>query len=333
MGRALILQAWARGFLLVGFVAGSAGLTIASGQEEVRRATPVATAKVSRPATLPPPVATGPVFTGPPVKLRVANLTGRGVEIVQMQPDGSQRTRGLVPPMAAGKHAQIDTFGGQLWLFKSEGRVLQFLAAGNQAIQIVQIGEPSAVPPGANGAAAMQARLEDGIVVHEPIPVPMVIAPVTPPELPEELRKAPEYAREFLRLHNEERARVGVPPLRWSSKLARYAESWARHLAKSGDFEHRSRSVAIYGENLFRGDVASTPGDAARLWMEERALYRGEALEREDLMTVGHYTQIIWRDTTHVGFGVAQGPDGLVVVANYSPGGNRSGQVAWKRYR
>jgi hypothetical protein len=328
------VRGWSAVRWLPAWLAIACGATAPTQAQEVRKAVPVLTKKANRPATLPPPVATGPVFTGPPVKLRVANLTGRGVEIVQMRPDGTQHVRGLLPPISAGiQPAQIDTFGGHLWLFKSEGRVLQFLAASDQAVQDVRVGEPSNIQPAPTAAAAMEVRLENGMIRQEPIPVPMVVAPLVTAELPKELRKAPAHAREFLRMHNEERKRLGVPPLRWSGKLARYAEGWAKHLVSSGAFEHRSRSVAIYGENLFRGDAASTPGDAARLWMEERALYRGEPLEREELLTMGHYTQMIWRDTTHVGFGVARGPDGLVIVANYSPAGNRSGQIAVKRYR
>jgi len=37
----------------------------------------------------------------------------------------------------------------------------------------------------------------------------------------------PLVAHEFLQAHNELRAKYGVPPLRWSSKLARYARRWS----------------------------------------------------------------------------------------------------------
>ncbi len=320
-----------RWLLLLVFLGGLAG---SSHGGEVRKGAAFVPVQASVIAPSTAASVAGPVFTGPPVKLRVANFTGRGVELVWLNPNGTHQTRGILPPMsAAGKPAQIDTFGGHLWLFKSEGRVLQFFAAGNQAVQDVQIGQPLAIPPAPSAEAATQVRLEGGMILQEPIPVPAVIVPPAPAELPAELKKAPEHAREFLRVHNEERARLGVPPLRWSAELARYAQKWAAHLARSGDFEHRSRSVARYGENLFRGETGYSPGDAARLWLEERAQYRGGPVEREDLGTMGHYTQMIWRDSTHVGFGVARGRDGLVIVANYSPGGNRSGQVPLQRYR
>ena len=42
---------------------------------------------------------------------------------------------------------------------------------------------------------------------------------------------------------------------------------------------------------------------------------------------VGHFTQVVWRGSTHVGAAVS--PNGQFVVANYSPPGNWMGQVPW----
>src|SRR3982751_311070 len=55
--------------------------------------------------------------------------------------------------------------------------------------------------------------------------------------------------------HNEARRQYGVGPLIWDDGLARDADVYARHLARTGRFEHdpqagrRSRQ----GENLFVG--------------------------------------------------------------------------------
>ena len=41
---------------------------------------------------------------------------------------------------------------------------------------------------------------------------------------------------------------------------------------------------------------------------------------------VGHYTELIWRDTTHVGCAVAIRGDRAVLACRYSPPGNIDGQ-------
>lgn len=301
--------------------------------QEVRKATlpfpeRIATPPAIAAPTPPLPASTAaPVFIGPPVKMRLWNFTGRGVEAVWMKSDGTEQSRGLVPPSQPGAiPAMIDTFGGQLWQFKADGRVLQVFAAKNDAVQDVRIGQPqtAALPP--VDPAPAQIRVEDGLILQDPIPAAIPVVPLPIPTLSPEMEDAPLDARDFLRIHNEERARVGVRPLRWSAKLAKYAQQWAEHLASTGQFEHRDPSQAKYGENLFRGANGYSPLDAVRLWLDERSHYRGGSVPRRDLKTVGHYTQMVWRETTEVGYGVAYGPDGLIVVANYSPGGNQVGR-------
>ena len=296
---------------------------------------PAERVKLPAVAALPRPASSaGPVFTGPPVNLRVFNFTGHGVDLVWMNPNGAQENRGVLPPTGPGAApALVATFGGHLWLFKSEGRVLHFCAATNQPVQDVQVIAPVAAGPEFSpNEPGARMRVAHGLVVPDEIPVAGLVAPPLPSgPLPAELEDAPEEAHEFLLVHNVERARLGIPPLRWSPKLAKYAQKWAKHLASSDDLEHRDRSEAKYGENLFRGTDHHSAGYAARLWLEERTHYRGGSVAREELRLIGHYTQMIWQETTHVGFGIARGPKGFVVVANYSPGGNRSREVPYAR--
>ncbi|MBL9132624.1 MAG: hypothetical protein JNG86_15570, partial [Verrucomicrobiaceae bacterium] len=53
---------------------------------------------------------------------------------------------------------------------------------------------------------------------------------------------------EFMRLHNDARAEVGVPPLVWDEKIAAYAQEWADQIAARDEMEHRPNGK--YGENL-----------------------------------------------------------------------------------
>jgi uncharacterized protein YkwD len=57
-------------------------------------------------------------------------------------------------------------------------------------------------------------------------------------------------------------------------------------------------------------------------WYKEEPLYDYQDTSRFQPDT-GHFTQIVWRETTKVGFGFAQTEDGkFYAVANYSPAGN-----------
>jgi len=47
-----------------------------------------------------------------------------------------------------------------------------------------------------------------------------------------------------------------------------------------------------------------------------------------NLSEVGHFTQLVWRNSKRVGFGFAKtgNSKGMIVVANYDPAGNYKGQ-------
>ncbi|MDO9043525.1 MAG: CAP domain-containing protein [Desulfocapsaceae bacterium] len=138
-------------------------------------------------------------------------------------------------------------------------------------------------------------------------------------------------AGKIVTLHNTIRAEVGVGPVRWSQKLASYAQQWADHLATSRcGMEHRPRSGKWreeYGENLFIGTARhyGTP-DAVRAWAAEKSKYHGEALQSSHWADAGHYTQIVWQDTTQIGCAAGSCKGKLIVVCNYDPPGNFLGQ-------
>ncbi|GAB5464834.1 MAG: CAP domain-containing protein [Candidatus Kapaibacteriales bacterium] len=140
---------------------------------------------------------------------------------------------------------------------------------------------------------------------------------------------------QFIQVHNDARAEVGVDALVWSDELADYAEEWAIELSSRGcQLEHRPRDGAfkqIYGENLymsFSSNEADVPSlaEAALAWYSEIDDYNGEPIG-ESVAVVGHYTQIVWRNTTEVGAAKIKCDDGsYIIVANYNPPGNWIGE-------
>lgn len=126
--------------------------------------------------------------------------------------------------------------------------------------------------------------------------------------------------------HNKVRADVGVGPMKWSAALAAYAQEWADHLAAT-TCRMAHRTERKYGENLYQGTAGYyTAVDAAKDWESEKKDYRGGVLTESNRHPAGHYTQMVWRDTTAVGCGEAICKKTLIVACNYDPPGNYIGR-------
>jgi uncharacterized protein YkwD len=137
-------------------------------------------------------------------------------------------------------------------------------------------------------------------------------------------------APQILNAHNLLRAEVGVAPLAWSDTLATSAQDWADHLAARDEFTHSTGDT--YGENLWKGTAGHySLTDMVNSWGEEKQ-YFNPGNPFPDVSTtgnwadVGHYTQIVWRDTVEVGCGLASGNGWDVLVCQYAPPGNYQGE-------
>ena len=133
--------------------------------------------------------------------------------------------------------------------------------------------------------------------------------------------------------HNRVRKDVKLPPFQWDDEIAAYSQEWADELSRKGcRMEHRPRSGKFaqkYGENLFMGTAGYyTVKDAVTSWESEKKDYRGGPIKMDgNFSKIGHYTQIIWKSTTHVGCGKVVCRKTLIVVCNYNPPGNYVGRT------
>ncbi len=134
--------------------------------------------------------------------------------------------------------------------------------------------------------------------------------------------------------HNAVRASVmpaanpAIPALTWSSTVAAAAQTWASGCS----FAHGG--VGSYGQNIYAGSGDTAPADVVAAWAAESTSYDYATNSCASGATCGHYTQVVWRDSTQLGCGVATCTTGSpfgsgswqLWVCDYAPAGNVDGQ-------
>ncbi|CAF0888711.1 unnamed protein product [Adineta steineri] len=136
------------------------------------------------------------------------------------------------------------------------------------------------------------------------------------------------YRQQSLDEHNILRKKHCVPPLVLDPALNDIAQKYAQKLADTHIFAHSGNTFndEWMGENLYMSGGSSLmyekgakPADA---WYGEIKDY--DWTNPGFGMNTGHFTQLVWKDTTRAGFGRAVTSDNrtLYVVGNYFPGGN-----------
>lgn len=141
-------------------------------------------------------------------------------------------------------------------------------------------------------------------------------------------------AAQLLAAHNRYRTEVGVAPLVWSDTLASHAQAWADHLASVGGKSLQHSQDPNEGENLWLGTADQySYTDMVNSWGNEKQYFQlgtfPEVSSTGNWADVGHYTQLIWHDTTEVGCGLATAGGNDILVCRYNPPGNYMGQQVY----
>ncbi len=148
-----------------------------------------------------------------------------------------------------------------------------------------------------------------------------------------------KYNVEEIAKHNEYRRKhLDTPDLKLNGTLVKQAQAYAetqcaRNTADKTNLEWgHSSGIAngeYYGENLY-GSWGSDPkgGDAADDWCkfiiinlfldEEIANYDFEKGTSSNGKTTGHFTQVVWSESTSAGFGICKSGNGWwIIVGQY----------------
>lgn len=117
-----------------------------------------------------------------------------------------------------------------------------------------------------------------------------------------------------------------LPALTWNATAAATAQAWANGCS----FNHNPGRGSL-GENIAFSTGTMTPEFTVQLWASEAQYYTLATNSCVPGQVCGHYTQLVWRNTTSVGCAQANCPAGPTqwrywVVCNYSPPGNWVGQ-------
>ncbi len=147
-----------------------------------------------------------------------------------------------------------------------------------------------------------------------------------------------DFQRDILAAHNAVRAQAGaseaLPPLKWSARAEKVAAQWAEECV----FEHNPERGRL-GENLSAATMNKwTTREMVFDWASEVEDYDYASNTCAEGEMCGHYTQLVWRETTHVGCVVKvcttdsrpaldmDVPEWKLWVCNYTPPGNVEGQ-------
>nr|AFY07205.1 NEP-16 [Nematostella vectensis] len=136
-----------------------------------------------------------------------------------------------------------------------------------------------------------------------------------------------------LSIHNKFRKVHNSPPMTLNAEMSKSAKEYAEKIAKSGKFTHSSKEERDgVGENLSMGcssKKGQTPEEAVTNWYNEVCNPGYTFGGGGGGSGTGHFTQVVWKESTELGFGSASAEEDKMkctyYVGRYKKAGNMIG--------
>ena len=132
-----------------------------------------------------------------------------------------------------------------------------------------------------------------------------------------------EFELEALKLHNKYREIHHSPPLNLNKDLCKIAKNYSEKLAqniKNIEYSFGRYKGKDMGENIYMHNGIDVSAEmVVDNWYNES---KNHDFKKDYQKGTEHFTQMIWKDTKEVGFGIANKGNRCFVVANYYPPGN-----------
>ncbi|PAN45190.1 hypothetical protein PAHAL_9G100400 [Panicum hallii] len=134
-------------------------------------------------------------------------------------------------------------------------------------------------------------------------------------------------ADEYLAPHNQARAAVGVPPLRWSADLASTAAAVVAQQQRQVGCAFVDMGGSPYGANQGWASYRARPAEVVASWVAQGRYYTHANNTCAPGRQCGTYTQVVWRRSAEVGCAQATCAAGATLtLCLYNPHGNVQGQ-------
>ncbi|KAM4816133.1 cysteine-rich secretory protein 3-like [Urocitellus parryii] len=139
-----------------------------------------------------------------------------------------------------------------------------------------------------------------------------------------------EVQSEIVNKHNELRKAVSptasnMLKMKWSNEAAANAQKWANQCTYSHSAPDARKTNISCGENLFMSDYPPSWSEAIQVWYDEHHDFIYNVGAKTPSAVVGHYTQVVWYSSFHVGCGIALCTNQNLkyfLVCQYCPAGN-----------